>query len=73
MASDDFLGDVYYEVWRRGGNPDRVDEDRVLDCMYDGRSAEECADRYMSEVWRRRERREQEEAERRLWEDSDGE
>jgi hypothetical protein len=26
---DDFFGDTIYEVWRRGGNPDNVDRDRV--------------------------------------------
>lgn len=27
----DYYGDVIYEVWRRGGNPDAVDPDRVRD------------------------------------------
>lgn len=30
-----YLGDVEYEVWRRGGNPDRVDRDRVDEYYYD--------------------------------------
>lgn len=38
-----YEGDVSYEVWRGGGNPDRVDYDRVLDGYYDGRQASEVA------------------------------
>ena len=35
--------DVEYEVWRSGGNPDRVDRDRVADYRDGGYSAEEAA------------------------------
>lgn len=38
-----YCGDVEYEVWRRGGNPDRVDRDRLDDYEYDGYSAESAA------------------------------
>ena len=38
-----YCGDVEYEVWRRGGNPDCVDRDRLADYEYDGRSAESAA------------------------------
>lgn len=31
-----YFGDVCYEVWRSGGNPDSVDYDRVRDREYDG-------------------------------------
>ncbi len=30
-----YRGDVSYGVWRSGGNPDRVDFDRVTECFYD--------------------------------------
>lgn len=39
----EYEGDVYYEVWSRGGNPDAVYYDCVLDCYYDGREAAACA------------------------------
>lgn len=31
FSSEDYFGDTLYEVWRHGGNPDRVDRDRVMD------------------------------------------
>jgi hypothetical protein len=37
-----YIADVEYEVWRNGGDIDRVDRDRVVDSYYDGRS-EDCA------------------------------
>ena len=46
-----YRGDVFYDVWRSGGNPDRVDYDRVRDCYYDGVRHEDCAS---SELWRQR-------------------
>lgn len=42
-----YQGDVTYEVWRRGGNSDRVDRDRVRDCFDDGLSSETAASREM--------------------------
>ena len=38
-----YEGDVWYDVWRGGGNPDRVDHDRVIDGYYEGRQAEDVA------------------------------
>lgn len=38
-----YEGDVSYDVWRSGGNPDRVDHDRVIDGYYGGRRAEDVA------------------------------
>lgn len=35
--------DVFYDVWRSGGNPDRIDAERVMDHYYDGHSHEEAA------------------------------
>jgi len=29
-----YEGDVFYDVWRNGGNPDRLDMDRVSDDYY---------------------------------------
>ena len=40
---DDYFGDVVYEVWRSGGDPDRVDRDDVEDHRYAGRWPEEAA------------------------------
>lgn len=39
----DYDGDVTYDVWRSGGNPDYIDRDRVRDHFYNGYSAEEAA------------------------------
>jgi hypothetical protein len=41
----DYRGDVFYDVWRSGGNPDAVDYDRVRDAYYDGLDSGEAADR----------------------------
>lgn len=44
MTRDDrYFGDVVYEVWRRGGDSDAVDRDRLADYEYDGYSADEAA------------------------------
>ena len=40
---DDYLGDVVYAVWCGGGDPDRVDYDRVSEYRGDGYSAGEAA------------------------------
>lgn len=40
---DDYWGDVLYEVWRSGGDVDRVDYDRVEDARYDGYDEYEAA------------------------------
>lgn len=40
---DDYFGDVVYEVWRSGGNPDAVDRDCTDECFYDRREPDECA------------------------------
>lgn len=40
---DDYFGDTIYEVWRRGGDVDAVDRDRVEDCRYDDYTPEEAA------------------------------
>lgn len=39
----DYGYDAMYEVWRSGGNPDRVDFDRVREHYYDGDSYEAAA------------------------------
>lgn len=38
----DYEGDVIYEVWRSGGNPDAVDRDRVRDAYDDRLSKDEA-------------------------------
>lgn len=48
MSSDErreYQGDVWYEVWRSGGNPDRVNEDRVEDSYYQGMDSMRAAER----------------------------
>lgn len=59
-----YEGDVWYEVWRSGGNPDRVDLDRVSDAFYDGLSTEDCASREL-----RRQRPTQPQSEEQQWPD----
>lgn len=44
MAGDKYFGDVVYEVWRSGGDPDRVDHDDVDDHRYAGLWLEEAAE-----------------------------
>lgn len=39
----DYHGDVTYDVWRSGGNPDSIDRDRVEDHFRDGDDAEIAA------------------------------
>lgn len=38
-----YRGDVAYEVWRSGGNPDAVDYDRVDDYYWDGYDVDDVA------------------------------
>ena len=40
---DSYEGDVFFEVWRSGGNPDAIDFDRVNDAYYAGDFAEDAA------------------------------
>ena len=39
----EYEGDVFYESWRRGLNPDRAVE-CAYDCYWDGKSVEQCVD-----------------------------
>lgn len=58
---DRFVGDAYYEAWRRGLDPDRVDWDRVCQDFYDGRESSAEADRLERlELLRRQEQQERE-------------
>jgi hypothetical protein len=43
-----YEGDVAYEVWRSGGNSDRINGDRVVDAYYDGYSADTAASRELA-------------------------
>lgn len=45
----EFEGDVFYEVWRRGGNPDCIDYDRLQDCFDEHHEADTCAARIMEQ------------------------
>ena len=36
MGRDSYFGDSIYDVWRRGGNPDRIDADRADDAQARG-------------------------------------
>lgn len=39
----EYEGDVVYDVWRRGGNPDRIDVERVQEHYYQGDEHEMAA------------------------------
>lgn len=39
-----FENDVFYEVWRAGGNPDAIDYERVDDRYYDGQDVQIAAE-----------------------------
>ncbi len=43
----EYLNDVEYEVYRHGGNLDRIDEDQIADYRDEGLSYEEAARREM--------------------------
>ena len=36
----DYEADVFYDVWKRGGNPDRVNNERVIDHFWNGDSVD---------------------------------
>jgi len=38
-----YEADVFYEVWRSGGNPDNIDYDRLDDYRWDGVDPEKAA------------------------------
>jgi hypothetical protein len=42
-SEEDYRGDVVYDVWRSGGNPDYVSYDRVSDHYWNGNSTEYAA------------------------------
>lgn len=48
---DEYRGDVTYEVYRRGGDVDRIDDDRVADSYHEGLDAEEAAIRDLKRRW----------------------
>jgi hypothetical protein len=48
---DEYFGDVIYEVWRRGGNPDAVDRYRARDFEQQGCYPEEAAQVLISEQY----------------------
>lgn len=43
-----YEADVAYEVWRSGGDVDRIDRDRVHDAIADGLGSSEAARREMN-------------------------
>ena len=57
-----YHGDVTYDVWCSGGNPDRIDYDRVEDCRYAGETAEQCAASHMGRIRAQEQARRDEEA-----------
>jgi hypothetical protein len=59
---DDYVGDVFYEAWRRGMNPDKISYDNIECARWDGLSAEECVSREQrrQEELRQRQREERE-------------
>ena len=55
MPRDDF-GDVLYEVWRRGGNVDAIDRDRVEEDLRCGDYFDDVASAELRRQERRQER-----------------
>ena len=47
----EYRGDVQYEIWRSGGNPDLADDECIDDCYDAGSYPEECA---VTEIRRQR-------------------
>ena len=41
----DYRGDVFYDVWMSGRDPDAIDNDRLRYAMYDGLDHYEAAER----------------------------
>jgi hypothetical protein len=66
-SSSQHFYDASYEVWRNGGNPDRVDRDRSDNDFYDGRTPDYTAGRELRQMRDARERRFQQEAEEEYW------
>ncbi len=56
----EYEGDVAYEAWRRGHNPDNFTECAV-DCYYDGKSPKQCVDDTVRRIRYQQEQREREE------------
>jgi len=52
----EYEGDVVYEVWRSGGNPDALHPDSVDDSYWSGESPETCAHRELQRQQYARER-----------------
>jgi hypothetical protein len=49
MNDSNYFGDVCYDVWRSGGNPDAVDRDRAYAAELDRIPAEDHAAQLMRE------------------------
>jgi hypothetical protein len=49
----DYYGDMFYEVWRSGGNPDAIDPDRADDYKVAGYEPDEAAECEMRRQRRR--------------------
>ncbi len=45
---DRYRGDVTYEVWRSGGNVDRINDDRVSDSFHEGLDCDSAASRELN-------------------------
>lgn len=41
--SEEFENETFYQIWRRGGNPDAVHPDRVADAEQEGFEPDEFA------------------------------
>lgn len=58
----EYYADVYYDVWRAGGNPDRLEDDRVSNHHDNGLFHDEAARAEMRRWQHQREEREQEQS-----------
>lgn len=55
--SSDYYNDASYEVYLRGGNPDRLDPDKCEDDRYNGRDPKYTAERLLRQEQDERDRR----------------
>lgn len=58
-----FESEVWYQVWRAGGDPDRIDPDRLSDAFYEHASPDDVASRVLHRQAAERQQRRSEEEE----------
>lgn len=56
-SSNEYHNDAAYEIWRRGGNPDRLSYDRSYNDWSDGKEPEQTANNLLRQEREERDRR----------------